>query len=193
MAAILHLSPMNDDTILIIAAAGIGIWAISKFAKPISDTLGGVGSAVGGVGQGVGTVGVELGESFKSLTDFEQAFAQRLTDAISSFGRGSDRPSTVAPPYQPTTYTVPTLQYDGKPSSQSFTLSAPVLPSVQQFIANDRQRVTDQIIAQSPALQQYLKSPSTVKQPAAPSSPGVSKIVQDKVGNTFKLTVKSRY
>ena len=95
---------MDDQTLLIIAAAGIGVYVLYKSGvfQGLSDTVGGVGDAVGGIGQGVGTVGIELGESFKSFADLQQSFINRLSDALNAPGGKSER--VTAPSF---TYTGP--------------------------------------------------------------------------------------
>lgn len=81
---------MNDDTILILAAAGIGIYALNK--SGIFDATQSAAGAISGVSQGVGTIGREAGETVVAIVDPFQAASARLTDFINNAGRRSPAP-----------------------------------------------------------------------------------------------------
>lgn len=148
---------MDDSIILVLGGLGIfALWksgilgAAGDVAKETAGVIGGVGTATQGLGQGVGTVGVELGESFKSFTDLQQELVNKFTDAL----RGGRSPTQA--PNIPSTYTTPTVDYNGKPSTITFNASSPLFPTAQAQIAANMQSVNDSILAQSNIKTEYI-------------------------------------
>lgn len=81
---------MEDDTILILAAAGIGIYALNK--SGVFDATNAAADAIGGLGSGISTIGRETGETIAAITNPIQAASNRLTDAINNIGRSNSKP-----------------------------------------------------------------------------------------------------
>lgn len=87
---------MDEETLLIIGAAGIGIYVLYKSGvfEGLAKTTSGVGEAVQGIGTGINTIGVETGENYKAISDFYQTAIGTLTSAL----RNNQTPNSVSLP-----------------------------------------------------------------------------------------------